>query len=191
MQAICTSQSRKMFVPTELMDPCVYESLCGLARNILRREVSTHQFEPTDLVHEAFLRMAQSRTPIEFQDQGHVMAITTITMRRILIDNARSANSAARFLFVPIESQTEVSVRPVFETLVIHDILERLETSNERLYQVVQMRFFLGLSNSEMASILSVSTRTVKRDWTSARVWLRRELANSTRPRDTPPIGPD
>jgi RNA polymerase sigma factor (TIGR02999 family) len=171
-----------MFVPLELMDPCVYNRLCRLARNILRREVSDHEFEPADLVHEAFLRMARSQTPIEFQDQCHMMAIITITMRRILIDNARSANALARFRSVPIGSQSELSVRPVSETLIIHNLLERLEMINMRLCQIVKMRFFLGLSNGEIAAILSVSTRTVKRNWVSARLWLQRELA-SRRPR--------
>ena len=178
MGAVCTSQSRKKFVPTELMDPYVYDRLCRLARHLLRREVADHQFEPTDLVHEALLRIAQSQTPVDFQDQGHVMAMTTTTMRRILIDNARPAKSPAHFHFVPIGSQTELPVRSISETLIIHNILERLEMSNMRLYRIVKMRFFLGLSNSEMASILSVSTRTVKRDWLSARLWLQREFAN-------------
>ena len=181
MGALCASQCRKMFVPTELMEPHVYGTLCGRARNILRREVSDHQFEPADLVHEAFLRMARSHTPIDFQDKHHAMAITTITMRRILIDNARSANSLALRRLLPIGSQTQLSVRPVSETLILHKILERLETTNERLYQIVKMRFFLGLSNGEMASILSVSTRTVKRDWESARLWLRRNWDNNLR----------
>jgi RNA polymerase sigma-70 factor, ECF subfamily len=185
MGALYASQSRKMFVPTELMDTCVYNRLCILARNILRREISDHQFEPTDLVHEAFMRMAGSQTPIEFQDQCHVMAITTITMRRILIDNVRSGNAPARFRFVPIGSQKELSIRPAFDTLIIHKVLHRLEMSNVRMYQVVKMRFFLGLSNSEIASNLSVSTRTVKREWLSARLWLQRELDNST-PREKP-----
>src|SRR5215472_8063266 len=140
MGALYASQCRKMFVPTELMDPHVYDRLCGRARNILRREVSDHQFEPTDLVHEAFLRMARSQTPIEFQDQRHVMALTTNTMRRILIDNARSANSLARCRFVPIGSQTQLSLRPVSETLIIHNLLERLEMINMRLCQIVKMR---------------------------------------------------
>ena len=130
------------------------------------------------------MRIARSQTLIEFQDQCHVIAITTLTMRRILIDNARPANSPARIRFVPIGSQTELSVSPVSETLIIHNILQRLEMSNVRLYQIVRMRFFLGLSNGEIASILSVSERTVKRDWVSARLWLHRELANS-RPCET------
>jgi len=167
------------------MDPCAYKRLCLRARNILRRELSDHQFEPTDLVHEAFMRMARSQTPIEFQDQCHVMAITTLTMRRILIDNVRSGNAPQRFRLVPIGSQTGLSVRPASETLIIQNILERLEMSSVRLYQIVKMRFFLGLSNGEIASILSVSERTVKRDWVSARLWLQRELANST-PREMP-----
>jgi RNA polymerase sigma factor (TIGR02999 family) len=173
-----------MFVPTELLAPHVYGRLCGRARNILRRELSDHQFEPADLVHEAFLRMARSHTPIEFQDSCHVMAITTTTMRRIMIDNARSASSIACRRFEPIGSQTQLSVSPDSETLIIHSLLERLEMINIRLCQIVKMRFFLGLSNGEIASILSVSERTVKRDWVSARLWLQRELANSRPSRD-------
>ena len=114
------------------------------------------------------------------------MAITTITMRRILIDNARSPNAPARFRFVPIGSQTELSIRPAFDTLIIHNILQRLEVGNVRMYQIVKMRFFLGLSNGEIAAILSISTRTVKRNWVSARLWLQRELANPTQ-RGMPP----
>jgi DNA-directed RNA polymerase specialized sigma24 family protein len=101
-------------------------------------------------------------------------------MRRILIDNARSANSLPRRRFELIGCQTDLSVRPVSETLIIHILLERLATINMRLYQIVKLRFFLGLSNGEIASILSVSARTVKRDWVSARLRLQRELANST-----------
>lgn len=161
---------------SEMMNESVYRRMRRQAAAILRREASAHSLEPDDLAHEAFLRIARTQTPIQFQDDCHFLALATVVMRRILIDRARGANSASRSRSIPLDSDLQLSARPDTVAGPLRDALRGMERYDARLYQVVEMRFFWGLDVEEVASALSISSRTVKRDWTVARGWLRREL---------------
>jgi RNA polymerase sigma factor (TIGR02999 family) len=160
----------------ELIDQSIYNRLRCRAKAILRQETTDHRLEPTELVHEAFLRMARAPQPVAFRDAHHLLAIATIVMRHILIDSGRSASSPSRHPSVPLGPELEPAIGHATDMLFLHDVLRRLASSDARLHAIVEMRFFLGLNLDEIASELAVSTRTVKREWTAARTWLRREL---------------
>ncbi len=166
---------------TAAIDPSVYNRLRCRAKAMLRHETTDHRFEPTELVHEAFVRMAGARRPVSVHDTRHLLAVATIVMRHILIDSGRSANSPGRHPPVPLDPGEEPLGSPATDMLFLHVVLQRLAAWDARLHAIVQMRFFLGLNLKEIASELSISTRTVKRDWTTARTWLRRELTKGAR----------
>ncbi|HLK70252.1 MAG TPA: ECF-type sigma factor [Bryobacteraceae bacterium] len=166
---------------TEALDESIYNRLRARAEVILRREGRDHKLEADDLLHEAFVRIARSVEPICFQDETHLLAVVTLTMRRILIDQYRSASSPRKFTSVPLDNalaQTE----PSRESIPVRDVLRRLAAADPKRYRVVEMRIFWGLGVEEIASMLSISSRTVKRDWVVARIWLQRELEGGAVP---------
>jgi RNA polymerase sigma factor (TIGR02999 family) len=158
------------------IDESIYQRLRCRARAMLRKETAGHRLEPADLVHEAFLRIAKSRIPVRFQDDGHLVAVATLVMRHILVDQARSETHPGRSRCVPLDLEFPTPSAAADQEQPLNRALERLAACAARPYRVVQLRFFWGLDMDEIASALSVSTRTVKRDWTVARGWLRREL---------------
>jgi RNA polymerase sigma-70 factor, ECF subfamily len=168
----------------EIIDESMYQRLRSRANTILQRETYKHRLEPDDLVQEAFLRIARREAPLRFHDRAHLLAVATIVMRCILIDYARSASSPRRWRCVTLDSEPQLPTESADDAFVIHDALQRLATRDARLYWIVEMRFFWGLGVEEVASALSISSRTVKRQWTAARVWLRTELGktHSARP---------
>jgi RNA polymerase sigma-70 factor, ECF subfamily len=170
------NSTRKPRPVAEFMNESIYRRLRCRATAILRRETSDHRLEPADLLHEAFLRIARTQEPIDFQNESHVLALATLAMRRVLIDRARGVDSHLRMRCVPLEFGIQPSTGPNPEAGPLHDVLQYMQTSEERLYCIVQMRFFWGLGTEEIAAALSISSRTVKRDWRAARGWLRREL---------------
>lgn len=160
----------------EFMSDAIYRRLCLRAKAILRRENADHRLEPADLLHEALLRIDKSHTPVQLQDESHLLALTTLVMRRILIDRTREVDLYLRLRCVPLELVMQFAEDPNREAEPLHDALHNMQSSETRLYYIVQMRFFLGLETEEIAKALSISSRTVKRDWQTARGWLRREL---------------
>ena len=170
---------RNPYPAPDMMDESIYERLHCRAKAMLRNEACGHCLEPADLVHEAFLRIARSHVPIPLHDRVHLMAVATIVMRHILIDYSRSPKSPWRFKVIPLDCELPISTPAPGNDLPLHDALQRLANCEERLYRIVEMRFFWGLGIEEIAATLSVSSRTVKRHWTAARVWLRRELDRS------------
>jgi RNA polymerase sigma factor (TIGR02999 family) len=162
----------------KVLDTVVYERLCHLASGILRREAPEHRWEPAELFHEAFLRMARSRIPIHFQSTAHLYALTATVMRHILIDRTRSTTISDRCRRVSFDRDLPSDAVLRCEEMALRDALKRLGKLESRLYQVVEMRFFSGLAVEEIASNLSISARTVKRDWKVALEWLRRELGD-------------
>ena len=158
------------------IDDSIYQRLRVRARAMLRKETPGHRLEPADLVHEAFLRIAKSRIPVRFQDDAHLIAVATLVMRHILVDHARSQTHSGRSRCVPLDLELPTAAPDAGHEQPLNRALERLAARAARPYRVVQLRFFWGLDMEEIASALSVSTRTVKRDWTVARGWLRREL---------------
>ena len=161
--------------------PLVYEELRRVARWHLTREPSSHALSPTTLVHEAYLRLLQQRR-IGALDRSDFLAVAGVTMRRVLVDEARRRKRAKRGggeSLVPIDDEMDSPlVECDAEQLVALDaLLERLAALSERAVRVVEYRIFAGLTLDETAAALDLSAKTVQRTWSTARAWLRKELA--------------
>lgn len=155
----------------------VYPQLRGLARIQRGRWNGDETLCHTALVHEAYLRLSQQR--VEWRDRAHFFNAASKAIRHILVDYARKKTAAKRggeHVRLPLDSVPLVADDAVEEVLALNQALERLEQLDVRQSRVVEFRFFAGLGIEETAEALGVSTRTVKRDWRSARVWLYREL---------------
>ncbi|MBK7707377.1 MAG: sigma-70 family RNA polymerase sigma factor [Acidobacteria bacterium] len=162
----------------ERLMPFVYDELKRQARICMSRERSDHTLQPTALVHEAFMRLAET-SGIDWQNRRHFFAIAARLMRRILVDHARYHATEKRglgtvhfsidSLDVPVEERADT-------ILALNETLDRLAKFDPQQAQVVEMRFFGGLNNGEISESLGISERTVAREWRSAQLWLLREL---------------
>jgi RNA polymerase sigma-70 factor (ECF subfamily) len=170
--------------------PLIYQELKVLARHRLRAERSGHTLNTTALVHEAYLKLVdQSR--VEWRGRQHFFAVASEAMRRILIDYARrrlTGKRGADAAHVPLEDAQDVansdgalSDDQAAELIALDDALQRLAAFNPQGAQVVQYRFFGGLAHEQIADLLGISERTVRRSWTVAKAWLRRELGDAFR----------
>lgn len=160
----------------------VYDELHRLARRYMRRESPGHTLQTSALVNEAFLRLVDQHNA-HWQNRAHFFGIAAQMMRRILVDYARSRNYAKRGGGVRASTLDEgliVSDARNEEIVNVHEALERLTELDSRKGQVVELRFFGGLSIEETAEVLGVSPGTVMRDWTLAKAWLHRELSSAT-----------
>jgi RNA polymerase sigma factor (TIGR02999 family) len=157
----------------------LYEELRRVARNHLRRESAGHTLSATGLAHEAWFRMAeQVRT--QWQNRSHFLAVASTMMRRILVNHelARRANKRdAELVPMTISGLEQLGGTPDRDLVAVHEALLAFEEVDARAAKVVELRFFGGLDNDEVAQALDVSLATVKRDWCVARAWLHRELA--------------
>lgn len=164
--------------PERLM-PLVYDEMRRLARTFLSRERDSHTLQPTALVNEAYLRLVD-QTRVNWQNRAHFYGIASRMMRRVLIDHARAHATEKRgggTIRLSIDD-VQVSLEERATSFVaLDDAMKRLEQMDERKCKVVEMRFFGGLSDEEIAEVLGVTTRTVLRDWKTARLWLYRELS--------------
>ena len=159
--------------------PVVYEDLHMLARRYMSQERPGHTLQATALVNEAYLRLLES-TNLSWQDRSHFFAVCGRIMRRILVDFARSRRALKRGSNLPrleLEEALAVTGRPGTDLVAIDDALKSLAALDERKCQVVELRFFAGLSAKETAEVLKVSEETVLRDWKLAKSWLKRELS--------------
>ena len=158
---------------------CVYTELHRRARAYLRGERPGHTLDTTGLVHEAYLKLADKQG-IEWQDRNHFFAVAAQAMRRILIDHARSRHRQKRggaHDEVPLEDATQIASEPSrIDLIALDQALERLATFDGRLAQVVELKYFGGMTLDEAADVLGVSRVTIKRDWQIARAWLRNQL---------------
>lgn len=162
----------------ELLLPFVYDELRRQARFLMSAERANHTLQPTALVHEAFLRLSE-QTGIEWRDRSHFYGFASRTMRQILVDHARmhAANKRGNHQIhfsiddvqIPIEERAD-------SILMMNEVLDRLATFDEQQAQIVEMRFFGGMNNGEIAEALEISERTVGREWQAAKLWLYREL---------------
>ena len=158
--------------------PLIYEDLRRIARRQLLRERVGHTLSTTALVHEAYFRLVDLER-VEWQDRAHFCAVAAQAMRRILVDYARRRNAQKRGGQQPHLSLDEnrVAVDDQAElVLSLDEALTRLSALDERLSQVVEYRYFGGLTEEEAAEVLGVSARTVRRDWSKAKAWLFKEL---------------
>jgi RNA polymerase sigma factor (TIGR02999 family) len=166
------------------LTPIVYEHLRQMARNYMRREASPLTLQPTGLVHEAFLRVAGG-TKVDWQDRYHFFALFAMTMRRVLIDAARARRSPRhggdlervhQEDGVNFDNMPATEFARADELCALDDALRDLVRLDPRRAQVIELRFFGGLTVEETAEVLKVSPQTVLRDWRIARAWLTREL---------------
>jgi RNA polymerase sigma factor (TIGR02999 family) len=159
------------------LTPVVYQELRRLARHYMRGERSGHTLQTTALVNEAYLRLVDLKR-MSWQDRAHFFAVSAQLMRRILVDHARRHNlkRGAGIQHVPLEDTAMVGGEREPDFVALDLALRELAAVDERKAQVVELRFFGGLSVDETAEVLKVSPITVMRDWSTARAWLYREL---------------
>jgi RNA polymerase sigma-70 factor (ECF subfamily) len=158
--------------------PQVYRELRRLAAAYLRRERPDHSLPPTALVHEAYLRLVGQKR-VAWQNRAQFFGIAAQMMRRVLVDHARERQTAKRgggAVRVLLDDQIGAAHPRDCELLVLDQALTELTERDARLAQVVELRYFGGLSEQEVAVVLSVSRATVTRDWHTARAWLYRRL---------------
>lgn len=158
--------------------PVVYDQMRGLARSMLNQESPGNTLQPTALVNETYLRMAD-QTRVDWRGKTHFFAIGAKMMRRILVDHARGKKRQKRgggMHRIPLDDDVRVTNRSDEDVLAIEAALIKLAELDARQAQIVELRFFGGLTVEEVAEVLNVSKRTVESDWTMVRAWLRREL---------------
>jgi RNA polymerase sigma factor (TIGR02999 family) len=163
------------------LSAATYEKLRRLAAEYLRSERPGHTLQPTALLHEAFLRVLK-QPDHAWRDEAHVVAFAARAMRRILISygvartrDKRGGPSAVR---LPLDEALDFCVERNLNLGAVDEALEELEIEDPRQAQIVELRFFAGLSVDEIASALKISRATVKRDWATAKLWLRSRLSD-------------
>ena len=165
----------------EQLVPIVYQELRRLARHYMRQERPGHTLEATALVNEAYLRLIDLNR-MQWQDRAHFFSVAAQTMRRILVEFARRRHRHKRGgqdQQVALDEAAQVSQDPKTDLVALNEALCALAAVDARMSQVVELRFFGGLSIEETAEVLRVSPETVMRDWRTAKVWLLRELSRS------------
>ena len=162
--------------------PLVYGELRRLAHHYLQRERSDHTLQSTALVHEAYMRLA-GQNPPQWQNRAHFFGIAAHVMRQILVEYARAHSAAKRggvgACKVPLDAALEIQQKTDVDVIALDSALDRLSELDPQQSRIVELRFFAGLTIEDTSEVLGVSPATVKRDWTSARAWLHREIARS------------
>lgn len=161
-----------------------YDELKRIAAAQLRRENPAHTLQPTALVHEAFLRLANQRS-LEEKSRSEMLAIGAHLMRRVLVDHARRRKAVKRGgnqerVFLSDEVSLTVSPKDPVDIVMMDDMIGQLSEASERAAKVVELRFFGGLTTDEIADSLEVSPRTIDNDWKFARAWIRRQMDEKT-----------
>ena len=155
----------------------VYDELRRVAQRHLRRERADHSLTPTALVHEAYLKLIDQHR-VHWQNRAHFFGVAARVMRRILVDHARARGAAKRHggATVTLE-EVDIGIAPIdVDILALDAALDKLGRVDSRQSELVELRFFAGLTVEETAAVLQVAPITVKRDWALARAWLFREL---------------
>jgi len=163
------------------LTPLVYEDLRRLAHHYMSGQRPDHTLQATALVNEAYLRMADQTNP-SWQNRAHFVAVAARAMRHILVDYARGYRSRKRgggAIKVELDEAALVSAEQATEIVDLHDALENLAALNPRKAEVVELKYFGGLSYDEIAEVLKISPITVRRDWEFARTWLYTRLQSA------------
>jgi RNA polymerase sigma factor (TIGR02999 family) len=185
-------QATQMLAKTVAGDPregerlmlVVYEDLRRLAHRYLQQEREGHTLEATALVNEAFLKLID-QTRVDWRGRTHFFAVGAQAMRRVLVNHAKTKKRLKRGggrNQVPLDEPLAVSADRADDVLALDEALERLAALDARQARIVELRFFGGLTVAEAAEVLGVSPRTIEREWTACRAWLRRELADQPEP---------
>lgn len=164
----------------ERLMPIIYNELRRLAAHYMRKERPDHTLQPTALVHEAYLRLIDQKT-VRWQNRAHFFGLAARMMRRVLVDHARGQRRAKRgggLRKVEIEGADELARDAAEDIVALDDALIALAAMDPRKCQVVELRYFAGMSVQETAEVLGVSVNTVMRDWTAAKAWLYNEIKN-------------
>ena len=159
--------------------PLIYEELRKMARRYMRQQNPGHTLQTTALIHEAYLRMVKQPEK-QFQNRTHFFGVAAQAMRHILVDYARARNTNKRgggVRPISLEEAALVTQDRAVELVAFDDALKELERLSKRQSQVVELRYFGGLSVDETATVLEVSPDTVMRDWSMAKTWLHRALS--------------
>lgn len=159
--------------------PLVYEQFRSLANNYFRRENKGHTLQPTELVHEAYMKLVD-QDRVDWKGKTHFFAVGAQAMRRILVDHARSKNRIKRGSGVPklsLDEELTISTEREDDLIFLDDALIRLEQIDERQAKIVELRFFGGLNVAETAEELGLSKRTIEKEWTMIKAWLRKEIS--------------
>lgn len=159
--------------------PELYNELRDMAANYLRRERSNHTLQPTALVHESYLRLLNQRT-VNWKDRLQFLSIAARMMRRILADHAIARSADKRGGGAPkleLDAALDFCDARAIDVTAVDQALRGLEELDQRQAKIVELRFFGGLTVDETAEVMSLSAATVKREWTTARRWLQREIA--------------
>jgi RNA polymerase sigma factor (TIGR02999 family) len=160
--------------------PLVYNELRRQARRYMRAQPAGHTLQTTGLVHEAYLRLV-GQSSVEWKGRGHFFGVAAKAMRSILVDHARARGAAKRggpvHAITLDEGEGIAGPQPSVDVLALDEALGRLAELDPRKSELVELRYFGGLGIDEAAAVLGVSPATVKREWVTARAWLRRELS--------------
>lgn len=165
----------------EQLTPLVYEQLRLMAKRYMRRQPSGHTFQTTELINEAYLKIAK-QDERSWHNRAHFFGVAAQAMRHVLVDYARSKQSQKRGGWqerVTLADHTAISGNQSKGIIALDDALNSLAVLDERKCRVVELKYFGGLTNEEIAEVLKISPETVKRDWSFARNWLLRELAGA------------
>lgn len=164
------------------MLPAVYEQLRRVAAGFMEAERPDHTLQPTALVHEAYLRMTDQRQS-SWQNRAQLLGIFARMMRRILIDHANARRAAKRggqdAVRISLDENGDLPDIKEVNLLEVNESLQNLERLDQQQAKIVEMRFFGGLTIDEIATALGISSTTVKREWSVAKLWLQRDLARS------------
>ena len=161
--------------------PAVYGELRRIAGNFMRRQNPGHTLQASALVNEAFLRLVDSNK-VNWQSRTHFYAVSAQLMRRVLVDAARRRNSQKRGgdrLRVTLDDRVDAATQTETDLEALDEALTRLADLNPRHSRIVELRYFGGLTEEQVAETLKISARTVRRDWSVARAWLYRELQST------------
>jgi len=159
--------------------PLVYQELRSLARRYMRQERADHTLQATSLINEAYVRLIDVNR-IQWQSRAHFLAVAAQAMRRILVESARRRHRQKRggdVVLVALDESQDIGHDKGADLVALSDALTALASFDARMGQVVELRFFGGLSVEETADVLHVSPETVMRDWKTAKAWLLRELS--------------
>ena len=168
------------------MMPAVYKELRRIAARYLRGERSGHTLQPTALVHEAYLRLID-RSQVNWQNRAHFIGTAAQLMRNILVDHARARNAAKRGGGDYKLSLSEAMISfgpPDIDLIALDNALDELAALDPQQGRIIELRFFGGLSIEETAVVLGISPTTVRRDWTTAKLWLRRRIDKTAKGQD-------
>lgn len=159
----------------------VYNELRRLAASYISRQRSDHTLQPTALVHEAYMKLVDL-SHVDWQDRAHFFAVAARTMRHILVDHARAVAADKRggaAHKIALDDAISFSDQPDIDLLLLNEALNQLALQDEQQSRIVEMRFFGGLTVEETAAVLKISPATVKREWSTARAWLFRQMKSA------------